>query len=358
MASDRPPTTLRDVARMAGVSPATVSNVMQNHPRVATQTRQRVLDAARVLQYEPNRLAQSLRSGRTGTVALITPSLRNSYFAEIASEIITAAREYDLRVSVEVLDGDRRQEESLLTGSWTSFADGIFYIPQDLAGREIDYVLDARTGRRPPVILLGERGAGSDCAKVTYRNADASRAAVQALINRGATRIASIGPHERSGSATPRFEGYVRALRDEGLTMDPRLIRDTSTWHRAAGTDAVRALLSEGAEFDAIFAFNDMIALGALSALASAGVRVPQDVQIVGFDDVEEAAYSVPALTTVDPGKADAARLALRLLDHLLRGETPPEGTSLAPAYEVIVRGTTLSPSTSSSLTTSLEISA
>lgn len=339
MVIDRPPATLRDVARLAGVSPATVSNVMQNRPRVAEATRKRVREAAHALSYEPNPVARSLRSGRTDTIALITPGLRNAYFAELASELISAASAYDLRVSLEVLDGDRQREESILTGTWTSYADGILYVPQELAGREIDYVLASRAGRRPPVVLLGERGAGAECAQVSYRNADASRAAVETLVAGGAQRIAAIGPHERPGSATPRLEGYLQALLAAGQSADPALIRETSTWHRAAGLESVRALLADRVEFDAVFAFNDMIALGAMSALAAAGLRVPDDVQVVGFDDVEESAYSTPALTTVDPGKAAAARLALEMLDSLLRGQETPGQVS--PDFVVVPRATT-----------------
>jgi len=338
---ERQPATLRDVARLAGVSPATVSNVMQNRPRVAAETRRRVREAARALQYEPNPLARSLRSGRTGTVALITPGLRNSFFAELASELIRAAGAYDLRVSVEVLDGDRHREESTLTGVWTSYADGILYIPQELNGHEIDYVLASRAGRRPPVVLLGERGADAACPQVTYRNRDASRAAVETLIAGGARRIAAIGPHERPGSATPRFEGYAAALVEAGLVPSPELVRETTTWHRSAGMEAVRDLLADGVEFDAVFGFNDMIALGALAALANAGVRVPHDVQVVGFDDVDEATYSVPGLTTVDPGKAAAADLALGLLDSLLRGDDVPEQGHVSPDFTVVVRDST-----------------
>lgn len=341
LASERAPATLRDVARLAGVSPATVSNVMQNRPRVADATRLRVREAARTLRYEPNPLARSLRSGRTGTIALITPGLRNSYFAELATELISAAGAYDLRVSVEVLDGDRAREESLLTGAWTSFADGIVYVPQELIGPEIDDALASRAGRRPPVVLLGERGAGAECAQVNYRNAAASQAATQTLIAGGARRIAAIGPHEFAGTQTPRLDGYRAALAEHGLSEGPELVRATDTWGRAAGMAAVRELLADGVEFDAVFAFNDMIALGALAALASAGVRVPEDVQVVGFDNVEESAYSSPPLTTVDPGKAAAAALALELLDSLLRGDADAVGRQVSPEFAVVLRGTT-----------------
>ncbi|SNU02500.1 transcriptional regulator, LacI family [Ruaniaceae bacterium KH17] len=341
VAPRRQPSTLRDVARLAGVSPATVSNVMQNHPRVADATRKRVQDAARALQYEPNPLARSLRSGRTGTIALITPGLQNAYFAELATELIRTANAYNRRISVEVLDGDRQREESILTGTWTSFADGILYIPQKLTGREIDYVLDSRAGRRPPVVLLGERGAGADCAQVTYRNSDASQAAVKLLLDGGAKRVVAIGPHERAGSATPRLEGYTAALKQAGIPLRPELIRETPTWHRSAGMEAVSELLAEGVEFDAVFAFNDMIALGAMAALANAGLRVPDDVQVVGFDDVEESNFSVPALSTIDPGKAEAAQLALELLDAILAG-TEPTNRQIFPDFSVVARGTTL----------------
>ncbi|TNU76414.1 LacI family transcriptional regulator [Miniimonas arenae] len=340
------PATIRDVARLAGVSPATVSNVLRDHPRVSDATRARVRAAADELGYEPNALARSLRSGRSGTIALVVPDLRNAYFAELASEVIGAASRYGLRVAVEVLAGDRAHEVSVLTGSMTAFVDGLVYVPQKLLGTEIDDVLETRRAHRVPVVLLGERGADSHCPQVGYRNVEASRAVTELLLAGGARRIAAIGPHERAGSATPRLEGYLAALDAAGIPRDDALIRPTTAWHRTSGAQAVAELLADGVEVDAVFGFNDMLALGALSTLVRAGLDVPGQVQVAGFDDLEESAFALPALSTVEPGKRHAAGLALEVLAHLLEHDDeddPGAVDSRLADFTVIPRGTTRS---------------
>lgn len=302
--------TVRDVARVAGVSPATVSNVLSDHPRVATATRERVRAAMAELGYQPNPLARSLRSGRSGSIALVLPGLRNAYFAELATEVIGAASRHHLSVSIEILDGERESEIAALSGPRTAFVDGMIYVPSALAGEEID--LHIKPGM--PAVLLGERGLGSALSRVDYRNVEASRAATAHLLSLGCRQIAAIGPHERTGSATPRLEGYRLAHQDAGVVPVPALEVDVEAWHREQGGEAIVDLLARGVAFDGVFAFNDMLALGAMRALADAGLTVPGDVRVIGFDALEESAYSLPSLSTIDPGKKAAAQLAVDML--------------------------------------------
>ncbi len=310
--------TVRDVARVAGVSPATVSNVLSNHPRVATATRERVQAAMTELGYQPNPLARSLRSGRSGSIALVLPGLRNAYFAELATEVINAASQHHLSVSIEILDGERETEIAALRGPRTAFVDGMIYVPSALSGLEIDE--HVKPGM--PMVLLGERGLGSSLSRVDYRNVEASKAATAHLLAQGCRRIVAVGPHERAGSATPRLEGYQQAHQDAGIAIDPNLEVDVTAWHRAQGSEAIEDLLARGVAFDGVFAFNDMLALGAMRALADAGINVPHDVRVIGFDALEESAYSLPSLSTIDPGKQAAARLAVDMLVAALASDS------------------------------------
>lgn len=332
------PPTLRDVARLAGVSTATVSNVLRDHPRVAETTRERVRAAVAQLGYQPNPMARSLRSGRSGSIGLVMPGLRNAYFAELAGEVIRAASAYDLSVSVEILDGDRAHEVACLNGPRTVFTDGLVYVPNQLIGDEIDAAV------RPdlPLVLLGERGVGSRFDRVEYRNLEASQAATRHLLERGCRRIVALGPHERRGSATPRLEGYLAAHREAGVPVHAELIRDVPLWHRQEGARAVTELLWEATPFDGVFAFNDMLALGAIRSLALADRRVPGNVKVIGFDALEESAYSLPNLSTIDPGKREAADLAMKLLTERIESRSRVnDGTVVSPDFTLIVRGST-----------------
>lgn len=303
--------TMRDVARLAQVSPATVSNVLLGKPRVAESTRARVMAAADALDFRPNAHARSLRVGRTGSIGLILPGLRNAYFAEFASEVIEAARARSLAVSLDVLEeADIERERELLLRSSTSFVDGVIYYPSMLTGEQIDRAVPSGL----PVVLVGERGVGSLLDQVHYRNADAAEAVTRHLLDSGARRILAIGPHEFQGSAPSRLDGYLRAHRRAGVALVPELVVSSPRWHRQDGAAAVRSCLAAGLSFDAVFGFNDMLALGAMRALAEAGFQVPRDLKVAGFDDLEEAAFAFPALTTADPGKQQAATLAVELL--------------------------------------------
>lgn len=330
--------TVRDVARLAGVSAATVSNVLRNHPRVAAATRDRVRAAAAELGYRPNVHARSLRTGRSGSIALVLPGLRNAYFAEFASEVIRVASRYGLGVSLDVLDAqDVEHEIAVLNGPQTEFVDGLIYYPQLVEDHDIDSAV--RPGQA--VVLIGERGAGSRHDLVEYQNAAAACAVTRHLLDRGCRRIVAVGPHEKQGSATPRLEGFLAAHREAGVAVDDALVIGSRRWHRGDGADAVSALLAAGIEFDGIFAFNDMLAHGAMRALAEVGRRVPQDVKVAGFDDLEESAFSLPSLTTVDPGKRAAAELAVELLDRRIRGGAGDQRVIATPEFRLVERGST-----------------
>jgi DNA-binding LacI/PurR family transcriptional regulator len=152
------------------------------------------------------------------------------------------------------------------------------------------------------------------------RNVDAARAATEYLIASGRRRIAVIGAHEGEviGSAGLRLQGHLEALEAAGIPFDPQLVAHTTLWHRANGANAMRELLDRGVRFDAVFGLNDTLALGAMRVLQVSGRRVPEDVAVIGFDDLDEAEYSIPSLTTVDPGQKWIARTAVqRLLEKI-----------------------------------------
>lgn len=329
---------MHDVAARAGVSIKTVSNVLNDYHYLRESTKARVYEAIDELGYQRNVAARNLRQGRTGRIGLAVPELSLSYFGELADLIIHEAAEIGLEVLIEPTAGDREREIGVLANALDKSRDGLLFSPVGLRPEDgrllrVDY----------PLVVLGEGVFVEDVDHVTMRNADAARAATDLLLDRGCRRIAAIGAHpgETASSASLRLDGYAAALRNRGVGYDDRLVGPADDWHRRNGAEAMRAVLDSGARPDGVFAFNDTLALGAMHFLQLQGVRVPQDVQIVGFDDVDDAQYSFPGLTTVSPGRAEIARTAVRLLDARIRGTGPEERQLHLAEFTVVERGST-----------------
>ncbi|UOE44247.1 LacI family DNA-binding transcriptional regulator [Agromyces larvae] len=328
--------TLHDVARLAGVSIKTVSNVINDYPHVRAETRERVEHAIVELGYTPNLTARNLRSGRTGAIALAIPDLSLSYFAELAAAVIAAAEDAGAVVLVEQTDGDRDREIELLKSPRLKLTDGLIFSPLGMSQEDVAF-LDVPY----PLVVLGERIFDGPADHVTMRNVEAARAATEYLIAGGRRRIAVVGAHEGElvGSAALRMQGYREALDAAGIPFDPEIIGYTTLWHRSNGATTMRALLDRGAEFDAVFGFNDTLALGAMRVLQESGRRVPDDVAVIGYDDLDEAQYSIPSLTTVHPGQDWIARTAVAsLLERIAgNGEASPPRLMLAD-YRIVER--------------------
>lgn len=333
--------TLRDVARVAGVSFKTVSNVINDYPHVSESTRARVLAAIEELDYRPNRTARTLRSGRTGAIGLAVPELSLAYFAELADEVITAADERDIVVLIEQTGGDRRRELEVLDGSRRQLTDGLLFSPLALGSDDA-----ARLEVAYPLVLLGERIFDGPVDHVTMENVEGARAATEHLLALGRRRIAVIGAHtgEVIGSAGLRVSGYRAALETAGIPFRDDLVVDAGPWHRANGAEAMRMLLARGVEFDAVFALNDELGLGALRVLREQGVDVPGDVVIIGFDDVDEGRYSLPSLSTVDPGRREIARLAVEVLFDRISGVETGGPRELRSGFRIVERESTAAP--------------
>jgi len=304
--------TLHDVARAAGVSIKTVSEVVNRSDRVAPATRARVEAAVAALGYTPNLSARRLRSGRTGVIGLAIPELTASgYFSELASAVVDAAERLGLVVLVEQTGADRAKELAALTSARRSMTDGLLLNAVSLRPEDLEDLPPTTT----PTVLLGERRLGDRFDHVTFRNADAAHAATTHLLQRGRRRILLLaGDPTLSASAATRLDGFTRALDDAGVPHDPALVVGAGMWDHEGGLHATRDALARGLRFDAVLGMNDALALGAMRALHDAGLSIPGDVAVVGFDDIIESRHSHPRLTTVDPDRAGIADQALALL--------------------------------------------
>lgn len=330
---------MSDVARLAGVSVKTVSNVINGYPYVRDTTRSKVMTAIDKLGYEVNVSARSLRTGRTDLIGLAVPELKLPYFAELADSVIVEAEKVGLTVLIQQTNGSRERELEVLHGARRNLTDGLIFSPLAL-GQEDKHLLETDF----PLVVLGERIFGGPADHVTMSNVEAARAATEHLLAQGRRRIALVGAHEgeRVGSAALRATGYREALEAAGIAVDPRLIGEAGPWHRETGADATRALLDSGVEFDAVFALNDALAMGVLHTLRAHGLTVPDDVAVMGFDDVEDARFTSPALSSVAPGREEIAATAVRLLKQRIEEKTrPAEFEFVRVGFELQLREST-----------------
>jgi len=309
--SERSRVTMQDVARHAGVSSQTVSNVVNGRSaRVSEETRDRVIATIAELGYRVNQQARFLRRGRTGTVGLAIPTLDSEYYGALAEALNDRFARRGLRVVVENTGGAVRAELESLASSHLDAYDG--FVLALAAGDAGDL---ARIGAHKPVVLLGERALSSRFDHVLMDNIGGAQAATELLLRRGAHAIVALGGVLDDEESMPglRTRGYRQAHVAMGVEIDRALIV-ASRFGIESGYEGTRSLISSGTPFDAIFAFTDGTALGALRALADAGLRVPEDVQVVGFDNTRAASFSVPRLTSVEPANDARAESVVELL--------------------------------------------
>jgi DNA-binding LacI/PurR family transcriptional regulator len=324
---------LKDVAARAGVSIKTVSNVVNGYLHVAPDTRARVQEAIDELGYKPNVAARQLRSGRSGVIALALPELQSPYFAELAGLIVQAAERRSWTVLIDQTDGHAERERNLVAGLGRHAIDGLIFSPLALVGAEL-----AGTGETP-MVLLGERIWHGPADHVAIDNTVAATDVTRHLAGLGRRRIAAIGAQDRQSAVTAhqRLAGYREALDEAGLTPDPALIANADNFHRADGARAMARLLDRPDPPDAVFAFNDLLALGAIRTLLERGLRVPQDVAVAGFDDIEDGRFSTPTLTTISPDTERIAQLAVDLLAERLE-EAPEPPREVRVGHRLIIR--------------------
>ncbi len=323
---------MREVAALAGVSPRTVSNVVRGYVHVRPETRARVQRAIDQLKYRPNISARSLRQGRTGIIALAVPEIAAPYFAELGDLIQREAGARGVTLLVDQTGASRERELLVLDGYRSNVIDGLILSPmaitlEDLQAQDLDF----------PTVLLGERIHDGDLLHVAIDNVAAARAATTHLLESGLRRVAAVGDAPNVGPAGRRMQGYREALEAAGIEPLPELMITTGMWSRSSGYRAVDALLRRGTEVDAMFCFNDVVAQGAIRAVTDHGLRVPHDIAVVGWDDIEEAAYATPSLTSVSPDKAAIARVAVDRLLAQIGGE-PLEEPTVTCGFTLVVR--------------------
>ncbi|MGS2615630.1 LacI family DNA-binding transcriptional regulator [Micromonospora sp. LZ34] len=318
--------TLRDVAQLAQVSVKTVSNVVNGYPHVSDGMRRRVEAAIAALDYRPNRAARTLRTGRTGVLALMVAEADLPGVGVLARAVVRAAARCGYRVVIDPIDPGGA---------------GIASPPLPVDGCLLltDLPAEPRAGGLP-LVRLGQPTAGGHADRVGIDHARASRDAVDHLLATGRRRIAAIGvgPDQPSG-----IQGYADVLRAAGQAPLPGQVQQVTSHQRADGYRAARTLLSQPRRPDAVVCASDALAIGAMCAALDAGVRVPEDLAVIGVGGSEEGRWTRPTLSTVAADTAFLARQAVaRIVARIARPDTAPV-TVTAP-HTLLPRESTRTP--------------
>jgi LacI family transcriptional regulator, galactose operon repressor len=329
---DRSRATIAQVATLAGVSPTTVSHVLSGKRLVGAATKDTVHAAIRQLGYRPNNVARNLRTSRSQMIAVVVPDITNPFYAVLIRGLADAVDKSGYGTYVCNTDGIAERESTFLDDVLDRGVDGVIMASVNEAGSRS--IGSAALGT--PVVCIGE---GSEHPEVDLVAADdevGSHAATRLLVERDARRIAMIQGPPASGTA--RVEGYRRALAESGRRYDPRLLA-TGDWTRHGGRRAMHELMARpGRRPDGVFCANDLMAIGAMDAAKELGLSIPDDVALVGFDDVDAASIVSPALTTVRNPAYKTGEAAGNLLLSRMLGEYTGEGRTVVVPCPLVRR--------------------
>lgn len=331
MRSKQPVVRIQDVARAAGVSITTASRVLNNKDDVAPETYEKVRRVMQELNYTASLAAKSMRSRKTHVIGLVVPEVTDLFNLEIIKGVGGGMRGsgYDLMIYTRerpALSGNGSWEQEQVALLSNGLADGCIIVTPSAP----TFTENAR------IVVIDPLGDGANVPSVVARNRVGALTVMEYLIGLGHRRIGFIGGRPETLSAMRRFEGYKDGLAQAGIPYDPDLVQG-GDYTRERGQEAARQLLTQPHRPTAIFAANDRAALGVMDVAQEQGFRVPQDLSVVGFDNVPEAAQVMPKLTTVDQSIQEMGKLATQLLIGILRGDVP-EQSLVKVATRLVIR--------------------
>lgn len=325
--------TLKDVAREADVSVSTVSRALNNPDMVHPETCADVREAAEALGYQPSRVARRLRlkDGDANLIGLVIPDIQNPFFADITRGVEDVARDNDYALILSNSDEAPDQQRLAVDTLKTESVDGVIVPPVSTEDPEVQRLLQEDIA----VVCVDRRLASARVDTIVSANRTGACEAVTHLVELGHERIGFIGGVPRISTSTERREGYEQALREHGLPVDPTLIKEGDS-RRERGTRLANALLDLDEPPTALFTGNNLTTLGALSAIHVRGLQVPEDVALVGYDDIPWPMALNPPPTVMDqPGYEMGRRAARLLLDRLATPDRAPTTVTLQPTLVV-----------------------
>jgi LacI family transcriptional regulator len=328
--------TIKDIAKRAGVSYATVSRALNNHPEINIETRKRITRIAAEIGYQPNAIARGLVKRETNTIGLLIPDITNPFYPEVARGVEDAANETGYTIFLCNTNWNQQREEHYLNVLRQKQVDGVIIAPASEKPEHLKKVISYWVKN---MVFISRANLGS-VTSVLIDNVRGGHLAGEYLIAKGYQRIAFVGGLNDTSSNQERFQGYQEALEAAGRQLDPAYIVG-GDFKRESGHQATKGLLQLDLRPDAIFAANDLLALGAIQAIREEGLRMPEDIAVIGFDDIEFASLPEIQLTTVTQPKYDMGKLALQTLVMQIKGDERviPRKIMLEP--DLICRKTT-----------------
>lgn len=325
--------TIHDVAKRAGVGSITVSRVINNSGYASEETRQRVLEAVKEMGYVPNRLASSLRSNRTNVLALVMTDITNPFFTVAARGVEDVANKAGYTVIFCNTDEDKEKERKYVEILMQNRVDGIVLVPSSSDSESVETL--QQNGK--PVVVIDRRIPEKQVDQVRCDSVAGAEQLTQLLISLGHRRIALLNGPQNVSTASDRLVGFNRALAAAGIDPSKQVVI-SGAFTRESGREMTRQVLETSPRPTALFAANNFIALGALSALESAGVRVPEDLAMVTFDDLPESLVVSPFLTVAAQPVYEMAARAAEMLVNRLAGKGSESFEEIVFPTQLIIR--------------------
>ncbi|WP_229458833.1 LacI family DNA-binding transcriptional regulator [Massilia glaciei] len=327
-----PPSTLIEVARLAGVSPSTVSRILNGTAKVSDDKRLAVLAAIASTNFAPNPMAQGLKKGRSMTIGIVVQDISSPFFDETLRGVDDGLAGTGFASVIVSGHWNEEEETDRIRLLLARKVDGIIL----LSGRLSDAAV-LRFSTQRPIVSTGRDLHTRNALGFKLDNEHGAMLAMRHLIELGHRRIAFVTGPRHNNDADERLAGYKRALHEADIALDPKLIVE-GDFHEAGGLLAISHLFESQQQFTAIFAANDLSAYGVRLCLYRKGIRVPDDISLIGFDDLPGSSYTTPPLTTIRQPLYDMGRIATHALLRLINGET---ADSAIPPLELVVRETT-----------------
>ncbi len=327
--------TLKDIAKEVGVSYATVSRALSGHPEVNKNTRKKIIEMAEEMGYQPNAIAQGLVKNETKTIGLLIPDITNPFFPAIARGIEEAAVEKGYSTFLCNTNWNKNIEKKYLNVLIQKQVDGLILTPSSESTDHLKFIKKLT----PPKVFVNKIIDNSSDTFIIIDNKKGAYQAVEHLIKKGHENIAFIGGEKSSTANKERLTGYKNAMQDNGLKINNDYVK-MKGFNRTSGYFIMKEMLmSEGCQITAVFSANDLLALGAIQAIKEANFNIPEDIAIVGFDDIEFASLPEIQLTTVSQPKYQMGQIAFDALYEKLTGQkTKERKIILEPS--LIIRGT------------------
>ncbi len=306
---------IKDIARAAGVSHSTVSRALADSPLVAEETKRRVRRLAKEMGYSPSAIARSLVTKRTYTVGLVVTTIADPFVSEVVRGIEETALDNGYSVILCDSNAESQREITAVRTLREKRVDGIIVTASRVGNLYLPMLEEVEV----PIVLINNQREGRYVYSVATDNIHGGEMATEHLLELGHRRIGYIAGPEGASSSRARLEGYKRALRAHNVEFAPDLIA-SGNGRVEGGEQGMRQLLSISPPPTAVFCYNDMTAIGAISEAKRMGLRIPQDISVVGFDDIAFAAYVDPPLTTVEQRKYEMGQMAMEMLLDILAG--------------------------------------